>query len=106
LVLAETIEPFLEKPEQASWLDKLELEHNNLRAALRWARERGQIQLGLRLASALSLFWLMRGYLSQGLEQLEGFLALSEPTVDATTRAKALDHAGVLARYRYTVPMS
>jgi len=100
LILAETIEPYLEKPEQASWLDKLEREHNNLRAALRWARGKGQVELGLRLASALSLFWFMRGYLSEGLAQIGEFLSLSERTVSATTRAKALDHAGMLARYQ------
>jgi predicted ATPase len=100
LILAETIEPYLEKPEQASWLDKLEREHNNLRAALRWAHEKGQVELGLRLASALCLFWFMRGHLSEGLVQIGEFLALSERTVNATTRAKALDHAGMLARYQ------
>jgi len=100
LILAETIEPFLEKSEQASWLDKLEREHNNLRAALRWAREKGQMELGLRLASALCLFWFMRGHLSEGLAQIREFLSLSERIVNATTRNKALDHAGMLARYQ------
>ncbi len=100
LILAETIEPFLEKPEQASWLDKLEREHNNFRAALVWAREKGQVELGLRLASALCLFWFMRGYLSEGLAQIGEFLSLSERTVNASTRAKALDRAGMLARYQ------
>jgi non-specific serine/threonine protein kinase len=53
LILAETIEPYLERPEPVSWLDKLEMEHNNFRTALRWAREKGEVELGLRLASAL-----------------------------------------------------
>lgn len=100
LNLAETVVPFLEKPEPASWLDKLEREHNNLRATLRWAREMGQVELGLRLASALCLFWFMRGYLDEGLAQMSEFLSLSEGTVDAALRAKALDRAGMLARYQ------
>src|SRR5688572_3053343 len=100
LILAETIEPSLEKSEPASWLDKLEREHNNLRAALRWAREKEQVEPGLRLASALCLFWFMRGYLSEGLAQIGEFLSLSEQTINTTTRAKALDHAGMLARYQ------
>ena len=100
LNLAETIEPYLEKPEPASWLGKLEREHNNLHAALRWAHDKGQVELGLRLASGLCLFWLMRGYLSEGLAQIGKFLSLSEGSVNATTRAKALDHAGTLARYQ------
>jgi predicted ATPase/class 3 adenylate cyclase len=100
LTVAETIEPFLEKPEQASWLDTLEREHNNFRAALVWAREKGEVELGLRLASALCLFWFMRSYLSEGLSQIGDFLSLSASTIDATTRAEALDRAGILARYR------
>jgi predicted ATPase len=100
VTLAETMEPSLEKPEPASWLNKLEGDHNNFRAALRWARETGQVESGLRLASALCLFWFMRGYLDEGLAQISEFLSLSERTVDTTTRAKALDHAGMLARYR------
>jgi predicted ATPase/class 3 adenylate cyclase len=100
LILAETIEPSLEKPEPASWLDKLERDHNNLRAALRWAREKEQVERGLRLASALCLFWFMRGYVSEGLAQIGEFLALSEQTVSTTMRAKALDRAGMLARYQ------
>ncbi len=98
LNLTETIEPYLEKPEPASWLDKLEREHNNLHAALRWAREKGQVEVGLRLASALCLFWFMRGYLSEGRAQIGEFL--SQSTVKTTTRAKALDRAGMLARYQ------
>ena len=100
LILAETIEPHLEKPEPASWLDRLEREHNNFRAALRWAREEEQMELGLRLTSALCLFWFMRGYLNEGLAQLGDFLSLSSSTIDATLRAEALDRAGMLARYQ------
>ena len=100
LSLAEIIEPFLEKPEPASWLDKLEREHNNLRAAMRWAREKDEVELGLRFASALCLFWFMRGYLSEGLARSTEFLSVSGPTVKAAIRAKALDHAGLLARYK------
>jgi predicted ATPase len=104
LAMAEAIEPFLEKPEQASWLDKLEREHNNLRAALRWARDKGQVEAGLRLASALCLFWFMRGYLSEGRAQIGEFLSLSQSTVETTTHTKALDRAGMLARYQGDLP--
>ena len=100
LNLAETVEPYLEKPEPASWLDKLESEHNNFRAALRWAREQKRAELGLQLVSALYLFWLMRGYLSEGLAQIEDFLSLSDRMINVATRAEALDHAGMLARYQ------
>jgi non-specific serine/threonine protein kinase len=100
LILAETIEPYLERPEPVSWLDKLEMEHNNFRAALRWAREKGEAELGLRLASALCQFWIMRSYISEGGAQIADFLSLPDCIVEGTTRAKALDRAGMLARYR------
>lgn len=100
LNLAETVVPFLEKPEPASWVDKLEREHNNLRAALRWAREKRKVELGLCLASALCQFWFMRGYLNEGLAHISEFLSLSEAPVDTARRAKALDQAGMLARYQ------
>jgi tetratricopeptide (TPR) repeat protein len=100
LILAETIEPYLEKAEPTSWLDKLEREHNNLRAVLRWTRENGPVERGLRLASALCLFWFMRGYLSEGFAQIGEFLSSPGQTVNLTRRAKALDRAGMLARYR------
>ena len=101
LALAEEAEPQITGPRQAAWLARLELDHDNLRGARRWLRERAEPVLGLRLAGALAPFWYVRGYLSEGRECLEGLLeAARDQPGDAevsAARAKALHGAGLLA---------
>src|SRR5215217_2800051 len=87
LALAEAAEPELVGPEQVSWLDRLEAEHPNLRAALACATARDP-DLALRLGGALPLFWRIHGHLSEGRDALERTLAAGEGTPAA--RAKAL----------------
>jgi predicted ATPase/transcriptional regulator with XRE-family HTH domain len=98
LALAEGAEPQLTGAEQAAWLEQLEREHANIRAALVWAQQSGAVELGLRLAGALWRFWEARGYLSEGLGWLEELLARAGSTgAAAAVRAKALHGAGMLA---------
>ena len=78
LTLAEEAEPRLRGPEQRAWLERLEHEHDNFRAALRWAGESGEGSTGLRLAVALWHFWYARGYFSEGRGWLEEMLTLSQ----------------------------
>jgi non-specific serine/threonine protein kinase len=94
LALAEEAEPELSRPRQAEWLDHLETEHDNFRAALSWALER-EIDLGPRMAGALCRFWHTRGYLSEGRRYLEA-VARSD-VAPVTVRAKALDGLGWIA---------
>jgi len=99
LALAEAAAPELEGPRQLAWLDRLETERDNLRAALRWSQTAGgSAEVGLRLAAALRNFWRFRGRHREGRAWLEA--ALARPGAEARTapRAAALGVAGQLAR--------
>ncbi|MDQ5851887.1 MAG: adenylate/guanylate cyclase domain-containing protein, partial [Chloroflexota bacterium] len=99
LTLAEAAAPELQGSRQGAWLEQLEMEHDNLRAALRWSLNRGEVEVGLRLGAALWRLWHMRGYVSEGREWLEKLLPLSEHSrVSPSVRAQALNAAGVLAQ--------
>src|SRR4029078_12115506 len=66
LAWADEAEPQLSGAEQVAWLNRLEQEHDNLRAALRWCIEHGKAAPGLRLGGALWRFWRTRGHLTEG----------------------------------------
>ncbi len=100
LALAEGAEPHLSGPGQDAWLRRLEEEHDNLRIALQWARQSGDLALGLRLAGALQRFWEMHSHLSEGRGWFEALLARTMGADDGCTpavRAKALSGAARLA---------
>ena len=92
---AEQVEPKLTTNEQILWLDRLEMEHDNLRTALAWSIENNQIELGLRLAAALTEFWYAHNHWSEGRHWLEETLARSNGA-SVTARAKALVNAAQL----------
>lgn len=77
------------------WLDELETEHNNLRAALEWARTAGEVELGLRLVNALARFWRARGHIQEGKQWLEWAIVASVES-PIPLQAKALRAAGLL----------
>lgn len=83
-------------PRQAAWLDVLEAEHDNLRAALDHAAVSGKAAEGLAMATSLAPFWEIRAYLSEGRRRLEALLAL-DTSVDPGLRGAALGAAGALA---------
>jgi len=93
--VAAEVELRLLGPDQASWLERLAWEVDNLRAALRWARESGDSALELDLASRLGQFWLMRDHYDEGRAWLEGALAAATGKEDS-----ALGHAAAAARLR------
>jgi predicted ATPase len=94
--LVEEAEPHLTAHAQAAWLTRLEQNHDNLRAALAWARERADGEEEMRLAGALWRFWFMRGWFGEGRARLEEALKFVARCAPAA-RAKVLDGAGVLA---------
>jgi predicted ATPase/DNA-binding XRE family transcriptional regulator/Flp pilus assembly protein TadD len=101
--LAEQAEPNLRAFDMVMWLDRLEAEHDNIRAALLWALE-SDIEAELRLASALWWFWHIRDHKSEGTEWLERALSIEtmergdQPLTPgrAMIRGKALYVAGFL----------
>jgi predicted ATPase/DNA-binding SARP family transcriptional activator/DNA-binding CsgD family transcriptional regulator len=95
LALAEDAEPKLQGPEDVEWLERLETEHDNMRAALSWARERGEDEVALRLAGALGWFWESHGHYSEGRRWLEEALA-QDDRASVAARVKALDRLSSL----------
>jgi non-specific serine/threonine protein kinase len=97
LGLVEAAFPGLRGPAPELWLDRIAVEHDNLRAALSWSVA-ARSEQGLQLAAMLFRYWLIRGHLTEGrgwysrlLEVLPSDLAIGE-------RARALNSAGILAR--------
>ncbi len=98
LALAEEAEPALTGAEQHRWLERLAIEQDNLRAALRWAIEHQQQEIAARLAGALWRFWDTHGDLSEGRHWLEQALAgVHQNPVAPVLQVKLLKGAAVLA---------
>jgi predicted ATPase/class 3 adenylate cyclase/DNA-binding CsgD family transcriptional regulator len=97
LRLAEEAEQGMAGPPQAVLLERLEQEHDNLRAAMQWSLEQAEEgkEMALRLGGALYLFWYVRAYFSEGRDFLERTLSRSDE-VAAPVRAKALYAASQL----------
>jgi predicted ATPase/class 3 adenylate cyclase/Tfp pilus assembly protein PilF len=101
LSLAENAAPNLDGAEQGAWLEILETEHENLRAALDWcAQDAEGAEKGLRMGAALQRFWATRGYFTEGRERLSALLARPEAQQQTLVRADALHGAGLLAFYQ------
>jgi predicted ATPase/DNA-binding CsgD family transcriptional regulator len=126
--LAVEAEPRLKAAEQKRWLDRLEAEHDNFRAALDWSLDRQDVVTALRLAGHLGYFWFMRSHFSEGLNWSATAMGLADLRERAgvgeveeqptganhgalkALRAKALWAAGLLAAWQghgsYALPRS
>ena len=96
VALAEEAESELLGPRETQWYERLEEEHDNIRAALSWSLEGADPDLALRLAGAIWWFWHRHGHLGEGLRWLERALARAGGDF-AIARAKALAGIGWLA---------
>src|SRR5918994_5868764 len=94
LALVERGDPEVGDP---AWLDILEREHDNLRAAMGWSRKTGQHDTLLRLTGALALFWYTRGHLNEGRRWLDQALQTPPDDVAPRPRAWALTLSGMIA---------
>ncbi len=100
VALVENAAPQLSGPAQREWLDRLEREHDNVRAALNWALETGNADTGLRIAAALWWFWRVHGHLAEGRMYLTRVLDLPSASMPTSARAKALEGAAAIAFYQ------
>jgi predicted ATPase len=96
LALAETTAPQLIGSQQARWLNRLEPEHANLRAALQWSLDQGAAELALQFCAALWKFWQVHSHYSEGRRWMEAALSQSR-LLRLPVRAQVLCRAGWLA---------
>ncbi len=97
LDMAVEAEPHLTGDDQGQWLDRCDLEHPNIRTALRWAIEAEEADRAQEAAGALWRFWQQRGHLAEGWRQFEEILAMPSGQGQTPARAKALIGAGGIA---------
>ncbi len=95
--------PKLWQADQKTWMDLLEKEHDNLRAALEWSlcEDCGDelLLLGMRIATAVTYFWMVRGYWSEAWDWMKELLNAS-PAAEMRNEVKTqlLYSAGFLIK--------
>ncbi len=97
LVVAEECAAQAADPANTDWVNVLEAEHDNCRAALEWLTQSGKADWGLRLGTALFRFWETREYLAEGRDSLGKLLKMPGEAAATKARERALFAAGVLA---------
>jgi predicted ATPase/transcriptional regulator with XRE-family HTH domain len=95
LALAEEAEPQIKAYDQVEWLDRLEAENDNLRAAVSWSLETDEARTAARFGWALRMYWLLRARQAEGRMLMEQTLERDSGQLPARTRAQALDALAV-----------
>jgi len=98
--LAEEAEQQMQGGRQKAWLDRLDVERDNLRSALQRAADDGRMELALGMGAALWRFWQQRGHLAEGRESLGALLARPAATGPTAARARALAGLGGIAYWQ------
>jgi predicted ATPase/class 3 adenylate cyclase len=96
LALAHTAAPQLVAHDQAGWLDRLDLELDNLRAAIAFSLQQADPAPGIQLVAALRIFWKARGHATEGAEALRSLLDVPAARGATLLRARALATAAYL----------
>jgi non-specific serine/threonine protein kinase len=97
--LAERAAAGYQSAAQLGWMHRLEAEHDNVRAALEWARQRGEAGAGLSIAGALFRFWEIAGHYREAHRQYASLLGMpgADAPAAAAARARVLVGAGIVA---------
>jgi predicted ATPase/class 3 adenylate cyclase len=101
LALAERCAPYLTGGQAAEWLDRIERDHDNLRAAIDWAVSVAEPEIAIRIAASIWRFWQVRGHLHEAAERWARILAMPGlETVPEALQASAFGAAGSIAYWR------
>ena len=98
LQFATEAEQKLRGPEQNDWIERLEIEHDNLRSALDWSMKEGRVEQGMQLAAAMIGFWHIR-YWGEGIEIMRNLLTRSDVLPKTLARARVLFGFGFLGEW-------
>jgi len=104
LALAEEAAPNLPGGGQRAWLERLNAEHANLRAALAWTIDHGETQLSLRIGAAQWRFWQLRGHLEEGRAAMDRVLAMPGADEPTALRARAIEATAGLHYWSADLP--
>lgn len=103
IALAESAAPQLSGTEQRAWLERLEREHDNLRATLDWATAEPRPEIAARLSYLLWRFWQQRGYLNEARARFDA-MAAHGWTLDPITAARFAEAFGGIAYWQSDQP--
>jgi non-specific serine/threonine protein kinase len=98
LELAEKAEPHIQAAQSAEWLNRLELDHDNLRAAMSWSLK-NSAETAARLATATRNFWLLHSHLTEGYKWLRAANELPGELIPVASRLKLLTALSLMARF-------